>query len=129
VKYKVWVIILAVLSTAIANLGLTQILQISVPILGMIYPIAIVLIFLGLLDEIIKRNPYIYRSVIGFVTIFSVLDTINKIFLGSNWSGAFEILPYYIEGLGWLIPALIGLVVGYILGWLRGSTPVTRTNP
>ncbi len=129
VKYKVWVIILAVLSTAIANLGLTQILQISVPILGMIYPIAIVLIFLGLSDDIIKRNPFIYRSVIGFVTLFSVLDTINKVFLGSNWSGAFEILPYYIEGLGWLIPALIGLVVGYILGWLRGQAPVTRTNP
>jgi branched-chain amino acid:cation transporter, LIVCS family len=129
VAYKVWVVILAVLSTAIANLGLTQILQISVPILGMIYPIAIVLIFLGLLDDILKRNPYIYSSVIGFVTLYSVLDTINKVFLDSKWSGAFEILPYYIEGLGWLIPALLGLIVGYILGWLRGTTPVTRTNP
>jgi branched-chain amino acid:cation transporter, LIVCS family len=129
VAYKVWVVILAVLSTAIANLGLTQILQISVPILGMIYPIAIVLIFLGLLDDIIKRNPYIYSSVIGFVTLFSVLDTINKVFLDSNWSGAFEILPYYIEGLGWLIPALIGLMVGYILGLFKGSTPVMKTNP
>jgi branched-chain amino acid:cation transporter, LIVCS family len=129
VAYKVWVVILAVLSMAIANLGLTQILLISVPILGMIYPIAIVLIFLGLLDEMIKRNPYIYSSVIGFVTLFSVLDTINKVFLDSKWSGAFEILPYYIEGLGWLIPALFGLIVGYILGWLRGTTPVTRTNP
>jgi LIVCS family branched-chain amino acid:cation transporter len=129
VAYKVWVVILAVLSTAIANLGLTQILQISVPILGMIYPIAIVLIFLGLLDDILKRNPYIYSSVIGFVTLYSVLDTINKVFLDSKWSGAFEIFPYYIEGLGWLIPALLGLIVGYILGWLRGTTPVTRTNP
>ncbi|MBY0147125.1 branched-chain amino acid transport system II carrier protein [Neobacillus niacini] len=129
VAYKVWVVILAVLSTAIANLGLTQILQISVPILGMIYPIAIVLIFLGLLDNIIKRNPYIYSSVIGFVTLFSVLDTINKVFLDSNLSGAFEILPYYNEGLGWLIPALIGLVVGYILGLFKGSTPVMKTNP
>jgi branched-chain amino acid:cation transporter, LIVCS family len=128
VTYKMWVIVLAVLSTAIANLGLTQILQISVPILGMIYPIAIVLIFLGLFDNRIKNNSYIYITVIGFVALFSVLDTFNKVFLDNNWSGAFEILPFYIEGIGWIVPALLGLLVGYILGWLRGSTSTTSTN-
>lgn len=129
VAYKVWVVILAVLSTAIANLGLTQILQISVPILGMIYPIAIVLIFLGLFDDFIKKNRYIYRSVIGLVALFSLLDTINKSFLNNIWGGGFEILPFYIEGIGWLTPAVIGLIVGYLAGKFSGSTPVTRTNP
>jgi branched-chain amino acid:cation transporter, LIVCS family len=128
VAYKVWVVILAVLSTAIANLGLTQILQISVPILGMIYPIAIVLIFLGLLDDFIKKNRYIYRYVIGLVALFSILDTINKSFLNNIWGGGFEILPFYIEGIGWLTPAVIGLIVGYLAGKLRGTTSVTRTN-
>ncbi|MFJ5761424.1 branched-chain amino acid transport system II carrier protein [Neobacillus sp. NPDC093182] len=129
VEYKVWVVILAVLSTAIANLGLTQILQISVPILGMIYPIAIVLIFLGLLDDFIKRNSYIYITVIGFVALFSILDTINKLFLNNLWGGGFEILPFYIEGIGWLTPAVIGLIVGYLLGRLKSASSVTRTNP
>lgn len=128
VSYKVWVIILAVLSTAIANLGLTQILQISVPILGMIYPIAIVLIFLGLLDDIFKKNPYIYMTVIGFVGPFSVLDTINKVLLKGTWSGIFEYLPFYSEGLGWLIPGLLGLIIGYLLGWISGPTTATRTK-
>jgi LIVCS family branched-chain amino acid:cation transporter len=129
VAYKVWVVILAVLSTAIANLGLTQILQISVPILGMIYPIAIVLIFLGLLDDFIKRNSYIYITVIGFVALFSILDTINKSFLNNVWSEGFEILPFYIEGIGWLTPAVIGLIVGYLLGRGKGASPLSRTNP
>jgi branched-chain amino acid:cation transporter, LIVCS family len=129
VAYKVWVVILAVLSTAIANLGLTQILQISVPILGMIYPIAIVLIFLGLFDDMIKRNPFIYITVIGFVALFSILDTINKSFLNNVWSGGFEILPFYIEGIGWLTPAVIGLIVGYLLGRGKGASPLSRTNP
>jgi branched-chain amino acid:cation transporter, LIVCS family len=129
VAYKVWVVILAVLSTAIANLGLTQILQISVPILGMIYPIAIVLIFLGLFDDMIKRNSYIYITVIGFVALFSILDTINKSFLNNLWSEGFEILPFYIEGIGWLTPAVMGLIVGYLLGRVKGSSSVTRTNP
>jgi branched-chain amino acid:cation transporter, LIVCS family len=129
VAYKVWVVILAVLSTAIANLGLTQILQISVPILGMIYPIAIVLIFLGLFDDMIKRNPFIYITVIGFVALFSILDTFNKSFLNNVWSGGFEILPFYIEGIGWLTPAVIGLIVGYLLGRGKGASPLSRTNP
>jgi branched-chain amino acid:cation transporter, LIVCS family len=129
VTYKIWVIILAVLSAAIANLGLTQILQISVPILGMIYPIAIVLIVLGLLDDMINKKPYIYSSVIGFVAVFSILDTINKTFMENKWGGAFEIFPFYLEGIGWIIPALIGLIVGYLIGMFRGTSVVSKTNP
>jgi LIVCS family branched-chain amino acid:cation transporter len=129
VAYKAWVVILAVLSTAIANLGLTQILQISVPILGMIYPIAIVLIFLGLFDNMIKRNSYIYITVVGFVALYSILDTINKSLLNNVWSEGLEILPFYIEGIGWLTPAVLGLIVGYLLGKVKGASPVTRTTP
>lgn len=129
IPYKGWVVILAVLSAAIANLGLTQILQISVPILGMIYPIAIVLIILGLIDDVLKKNPYIYASVIGLVTLFSFIDTINHTLLASQLNMGFENLPFYAEGLGWIIPALIGVLVGYTLNWIKGTTAVTKTNP
>jgi LIVCS family branched-chain amino acid:cation transporter len=122
INYKTWVIILAVLSTAIANLGLTQILQISVPILGMIYPIAIVIILLGLIDDFIKKSPQIYISVVSFVALFSILDTINKTFLANKWSGFLGILPFYTEGIGWIIPALIGLGAGYLFGAFSGTS-------
>ncbi|MEH7744532.1 branched-chain amino acid transport system II carrier protein [Neobacillus drentensis] len=116
INYKTWVIILAVLSTAIANLGLTEILKISVPILGMIYPIAIVVILLGLFDDLIKKSRQIYITVVIFVALFSIIDTINKTFLANKWSGALEILPFYSEGIGWMVPALIGLIIGFLLG-------------
>lgn len=128
ISYKIWVIILAIVSTAIANLGLTQILQISVPILGMIYPIAIVVIFLGLFDNLIKQNRYIYRTVIGIVAIFSIVDTVNKSFFGNSMRGVFEILPFYTEGLGWILPALIGLLIGYLIGMGKGTSIVPKTN-
>ncbi|MBT2696764.1 branched-chain amino acid transport system II carrier protein [Bacillus sp. ISL-40] len=126
IDYKKWVIILSVLSTAIANLGLTQILQISVPILGMIYPLAIVIIFLGLIDDFIKRYPQIYIYVVSFVALFSIIDTINKTFLANKWSGVLDILPFYMEGLGWIIPALIGLVVGFLFGMFRVTSSEDR---
>jgi branched-chain amino acid:cation transporter, LIVCS family len=126
ISYKKWVIILAVLSAAIANLGLTQILKISVPILGMIYPLAIVMIFLGLIDDFIKKYPQIYISVVSFVALFSILETINKTFLTDQWSGVLGILPFYAEGLGWIIPALIGITIGYLMGVLRGNSQKTE---
>ncbi|NHC41426.1 branched-chain amino acid transport system II carrier protein [Bacillus sp. MM2020_1] len=126
VNYKKWVIILAVLSTAIANLGLTQILQISVPILGMIYPLAIVIIFLGLIDDLIKNFRQVYISVISFVALFSIIDTINKSFLASKWNELLDIFPFYKEGLGWIIPAVIGLIIGCLLGIVRGTSSDNR---
>ncbi len=128
INYKKWVIILSFLSTAIANLGLTQILKISVPILGMIYPLAIVIIFLGIIDDFIKNHSYIYISVVSFVAIYSIIDTINKTLLASKWSGGLDFLPFYTEGLGWIIPALIGLVVGYLLGAFSGTSSDKRNN-
>ncbi|PGY12938.1 branched-chain amino acid transport system II carrier protein [Bacillus sp. AFS031507] len=128
IDYKKWVIILSVLSTAIANLGLTQILQISVPILGMIYPLAIVIIFLGLIDDFIKRYPQIYIYVVSFVALFSIIDTINKTFLANKWSGVLEIFPLYSEGLGWVVPALIGLIVGYLIGRLSGTSSENKNH-
>jgi LIVCS family branched-chain amino acid:cation transporter len=121
INYKTWVIILCVLSTAITNLGLTQILSISVPILGLIYPVAIVLIILALCDDLIIGKSYIYSSVIGFVGFFSILDTINKTFLANGWNNALTILPFYAQGLGWILPAVIGVGVGYALS--RRNTP------
>lgn len=126
INYKKWVIILAFLSAAIANLGLTQILKISVPILGMIYPLAIVMIFLGLIHDFIKRYPQIYISVVCFVALFSILETINKTFLADKWSGVLGILPFYAEGLGWIIPALIGMTIGYLIGVLRGNSLISE---
>jgi branched-chain amino acid:cation transporter, LIVCS family len=121
ISYKVWVIILSVLSMVIANLGLTQILKISVPILGFIYPIAIVVIFLGLIDNYLDKISYMYASVVSFVGVYSLIDTLNNTLLENKWSGILQILPFYSEGVGWIVPALIGGIVGYTLSTLKGT--------
>ena len=113
ITYRNWVIILCILSTAITNLGLTQILRVSVPILGLIYPIAIVLIILALFDDYLSNYPHMYISIVSFVGIYSIIDTINITFLGKKLNGVLGYLPFYAEGIGWVIPALIGLLVGY----------------
>ena len=63
VSYTKWVIIITVISFLICNLGLDMILSVSIPILNAIYPVAIVLIILGLCDKYI----HIINIFINFV--------------------------------------------------------------
>ena len=60
ISYKQWVYLISGFSFIVCNQGLNVILSISVPVLDAIYPIAIILIVLGLCDSFIKEIPYMY---------------------------------------------------------------------
>ncbi len=116
IKYRSWVIIWCVISSIIANAGLTQIIQYGVPILGVIYPISLVFIVLSLVNGIIKSDKVIYNVTAYVTLIISVIHTLQysfglKIPLIAD---LFAFLPFYSGGLGWVIPALIAMVVCYI---------------
>ena len=57
----------------LANMGLTKILSISVPVLDMIYPIAIMLIVLAMVDKFIKGSRIVYSLTILFTGVVSVI--------------------------------------------------------
>lgn len=111
--YKKWAVVMAVISLAIANLGLNQILAISVPILGAIYPLAIVLIALGLLNRFVNHSIYFWTMV--FTGVYSLAETVNHSFLNKALGGVLSIFPLYAEGVGWIVPAIIGAIVGLIV--------------
>lgn len=111
--YKKWAVILAVLSLLVANLGLNQILSISVPILGAIYPIAVVLILLGLVGNRVGHSVYLVATI--FTAVFSVIETINTTFLNGMLNDVLGVIPLYDQGVGWIIPALVGVVIGFLM--------------
>ncbi len=112
-SYKKWAVILAVLSLLVANLGLNQILSISVPILGAIYPVAVVLILLGLVDNRVSHSVYLVATI--FTAVFSVIETINTTFLNGMLDDVLGVIPLYEQGVGWILPALVGVIVGYFM--------------
>lgn len=118
ITYKNWVRILAFSSMTLANMGLTKILSISIPVLDMIYPISIMLIVLAMLDKFFKRNKYIYSLTILFTGVVSVIYGLNGfgIDLGTKMFGN---LPLYSQGLGWVLPALLGIVLGGVFGFIK----------
>ncbi len=133
--YEMTIKIITIWSFIIANMGLTKILSISVPVLNSIYPIALVLIILALLERFIGKSKNIYSySVLltGIVSIIYViqgfeLNLLEKIkgipfgvgnilnSLGVFIMNVLERLPLYESGLGWILPAIIGLVLGALL--------------
>lgn len=110
-RYRSVVGVISIISFFIANLGLNQIISFSIPVLVTIYPIAIVLIVLTFLNA----STTVYRLVILFTAFISMLDGLGAFGLSFATENAFvEGLPFYSLGLGWLIPAIIGAVLGFL---------------
>ncbi|MGG1661077.1 branched-chain amino acid transport system II carrier protein [Brevibacillus sp. NRS-1366] len=114
-SYTWWVTILCVLSMGVANMGLTQILGVSVPILGMIYPMAIVLILLALVERIIPSHSLAYVTTIVVVALFGIVDLVNITLLAHHWDKWMLEFPFYKEGAGWVMPALLAGCAGVVL--------------
>ncbi|MDQ0244698.1 LIVCS family branched-chain amino acid:cation transporter [Bacillus fengqiuensis] len=126
-SYKKWAIVLAVLSAFVANMGLTQILAVSVPILGAIYPMAVVLIILGLFDHYVKKAQVVYFTTILLTGIFSLAETINVTFLSGTLDAILGKFPLYAEGVGWIVPAILGAAAGVLYSKMKGNkTPADQ---
>ena len=113
-SYRGWAVLFALVSMLLANAGLSQILTFSVPVLNIIYPVAIVLILLSFAHQWIKGRPAVYPAAIlctGIASILLELQRLTKLPLLSPLSG----LPLADLNLGWVVPALAGVVVGQLL--------------
>lgn len=115
-SYTKWLLIVIVFSAFVANVGLIQLIAISVPILGMIYPAVIVLIFLSFIHSFFNGYRAVYVGGLTGVFIISVLETLTNTFgFELSW---IQYLPLFDQGIGWLIPAIIGSLLGYSIGRL-----------
>lgn len=115
--YRAWVYVIITFSFLVCNLGLTTILSISIPILNAIYPVAIVLIVLGLTHRFWQNNPYVYPVVVAGTSIVSVIYALDQINISLGFITSFlkNVLPLYSLGYGWVLVAFSLLVVCILL--------------
>lgn len=107
-SYKSWVLGITVWSFVTSNLGLSKILQISVPLLEAIYPIAMVLIVLSFLELFWNVKQSVYQITIGVTTLMSLLSIFDTYFFTSV--SLLSRIPLNSHGLAWVVPTLISLV-------------------
>ncbi|WP_124057588.1 branched-chain amino acid transport system II carrier protein [Vaginisenegalia massiliensis] len=127
--YRFYLTTACVLPAIFANVGLTKLIELSIPVLMFIYPLAMVLILLTLIDPGHRLTPRVYQITLVFTLVAACMDAINA--FPSSWSlraqlagllaSANHWLPFFNHGFGWLIPALVGFAFALLLGRLTQS--------
>ncbi len=124
ISYKMFVLVLCPMSFFIANFGLNNIIQYAVPVLMLLYPLAIVLILLALCSFLFGHKQSVYATAMLFTFCVSFFDGYSS--LVNSLPGAslplFETikqfyidnLPFYDIGLGWILSALVGTFIGFL---------------
>ena len=116
VTYQTFLIIFTVFSFGISNFGLSKLISISLPVLLIIYPIAIVLMVLALIGNVFNHSKFVYSFALIITTIISLYDGIKAAgFEIPAYESVLEALPLYDQSIGWLIPMIIAAIIGYIV--------------
>lgn len=119
-SYPFVVTILCLFSFTMANLGLSQLISVSIPLLNTIYPIAIVLILLSLLQSYVPVPRAVYIGAIIGAGIVSIYDGLTTIGIEvAAISTAFSFIPLYTNGLGWLFPSIVGGLLGLLFQYAK----------
>jgi len=111
VPYRAWALAFAVFSCVLSNFGLDAILAFSVPLLGALYPMAIVLVALGLFHRACDANPQVWPWAVGVTGAVSVAMALRDALAPALWLPT-DALPLAADGLGWVVPAAAGVLVG-----------------
>ncbi len=125
ISYKWFVFLLCAVSFTIANFGLNNIIKYAIPVLMFLYPLAIVLILLALSSSFFKNKQTVYAIAMIFTFFISLIDGYKALVesvpdaklgvLDAVEKYYSAMLPFYDIGLGWILPALIGAVIGSMI--------------
>lgn len=125
-SYRAWVFIFTAFSFLISNIGLSNIISISIPVLMFLYPFTITLPLLALCGRLFNNDRAVYNSVMVCTTVGCIYDalaalpsSVQSLPVISHIIALLGNLPFSSIGLGWICPALLGLGVGIIIHIVR----------
>lgn len=121
--YKAWAVLFTGFSLVVSNVGLSTIIEYSIPALMFLYPLAITLILLALCGNLFDHDRGVYISVTVFTAgaaVFDCLKTLpESLVAGMHMDGvvafARGILPWFDLNLGWVVPAAVGFAAGLVI--------------
>ena len=121
--------IFSLVSLLFANFGLSSIIGYSVPVLMFLYPLAITLIALSLFGKFFAYDRAVFVWTTALTLVGALYDFAAALpaplLAACRLDGVLamlrETLPLAKLGLFWVLPALLGLVIGLILHFVRGK--------
>lgn len=124
VSYKAFVTIFTTFCFIVSNFGLSNIITYSIPVLMFLYPLAVVLMLLTFTSQLFNHSRIVYVTATAVAFLISIIDGVKTLY-GTleiaenewpNWLNGIvsfyeSILPFYSDGLGWILPVLISMLV------------------
>ena len=112
-SYKAIITVVVLFSWLVSNVGLTTLINTVLPVLVVLYPLVTVLVILSYFDRFWRGRTEVYAFSMAFALCFSIFDGLKTAHI-SLW-GVTEFmmqLPLASLGIGWLIPAVVGFLIG-----------------
>nr|WP_277756051.1 branched-chain amino acid transport system II carrier protein [Vibrio parahaemolyticus] len=111
-SYKQWVLINGAVCALVANVGLAQLISLSVPVLFALYPVAIALVALTFVRSKLPNPRFAYRAVLLVSLLFALVDAAKVAGLDVS---AFNVLPLFEVGMGWVLPTLAAIICMFFI--------------
>ncbi len=111
-SYRALVIGISGICALVANVGLSQLISLSIPVLVAIYPVAVALVMVTFLHQRFANPRQGFRLVMLVALLFGTLDGLQAAGLEL---AQFDFLPLFDLGLAWLLPTLLMTVICLLL--------------
>lgn len=113
-SYEKVVLIVCILSAIVSNFGVSMILKFALPILLVVYPVALTLVILGLFNKKIK-DRIVYQIATATSFIFNLIVVVSGLLGNKSVGKLVAKLPFANLGFEWFLPVLISVLVGLLI--------------
>lgn len=118
-SYRTCIWFFAIVSMLISNIGLTQLINLSVPVLTAIYPVFVVLILTFFFREKLHSTTLVIIPAAFVTFLFGLAEALNSSG-GPRWLASLTAsMPLHNQGLAWLLPAASIVFVMSIIDHVR----------
>ncbi len=117
-----WLLIAAVVSFSLTNLGLTRILAIVAPANQFLYPLVMVLVIVSLVDLLVPAQLYFaYRIPAWTTAVLALLEALytTEIAVFAPLRVLLDSFPAGHLQMAWVVPATVAFLIGIGLDWRR----------
>ena len=97
--------------------GLKVLISAAIPVLMFVYPLAVALIALLLLDKTFGGARVVYVSTTAFTFVMALCNGLETAGVSLGVIGQFfvDYIPLHTVGMGWVGFAIVGYIVGLVL--------------
>ena len=115
IGYTKFVLAIAIFSCAISNLGLTQLIKVSIPLLITVYPAFVVMVLTSFFRSYFVNSIKVVAPPTILSLLFGVVDGFDAAGIQVLPKALTDVLPLYSSDLAWLIPSSILFVIMIVI--------------